>query len=71
MIVLVNRDRHDHDLGHFRNTVPRGLSATAPHATVRSVSFPSIDEPFLNRMRAARTNHRARRTKPLAFIKKP
>jgi hypothetical protein len=33
--------------------------------------FLSIDEPFLNRMRAARTNHRARRTKPLAFIKKP
>jgi hypothetical protein len=31
----------------------------------------SVDEPFLTRMRTARASHRGRRTKPLAFLKKP
>lgn len=31
----------------------------------------SVDEPFLNRMRAARASHRARQTKPLALTKNP
>jgi hypothetical protein len=60
-------------------TIPESVFKKLQHAAKAAVEahealedyLLSTDASFLSRMRAARANHRARRTKPLAFAKKP